>query len=447
MVTTVSDLDALVLRCRSKRARSYIAEAVVCLKVGACRAAIVITWIAVVHDLIEKFDELALGGDKNARSKVDAFRKSVEAHDTATSLAFERAILENAHKEFELFGPLALVDLQRLRDDRHRCAHPSMLDGASDYQPPPELARYHVISAITHLLEHGPAQGTAALERLTAEIDKEYFPDTVEKLVAHLSQGPLKHPRASLVRNFVIVVLKRYLAANEWASLSGPDAIQAWSSRERFQKRAIPVLRAMLNLHYEGTMDALAEKLDALVANAPDQQRQDVLDLLVAIPDLWSLLSIAQRNRMAAFVEYADRWTVGQAMRAAWALPELRAIAAERLKAMPAAGWSGLADSAVRAPDEWLDAAIAALGAANTWSSANGPASLLQSCVAQLSEAQVKAMCAALQGHDDRKTSFGVRGLLEKLATLPGFGPSRLKQLLVEAGPVEEFENQPWWPA
>src|SRR5262245_59585194 len=61
-VTTVSDLDALVLRCHSERARSYIAESVVCLKAGACRAAIVVAWIAVVHDLIESFSRVPQPG-------------------------------------------------------------------------------------------------------------------------------------------------------------------------------------------------------------------------------------------------------------------------------------------------------------------------------------------------------------------------------------------------
>ena len=301
MVTTVSDLDALVIRCRRNRARSYLAESVVCLKAGACRAAIVIAWIAVVHDLVEKFEELALGGDKNAQQKVDTFQKLAASHDIPGSQAFERTILNVAHKEFELFGHLALADLERLRDDRHRCAHPSMLDGEVDYQPPPELARYHIISAVTHLLEHGPAQGKSAIERLTAELEKDYFPETVENTIAHLEQGPLKNPRNTLVRNFVVLLLKRYFAKDESEGLNLLDVVRARGARTRSMQRASLVLQALLAMHHEQTMDALAERLNTLMASASDKQRQDALDLVFTMPDLWSLLSPAQHNRLADF--------------------------------------------------------------------------------------------------------------------------------------------------
>jgi hypothetical protein len=341
---SISDLDTLVLRCRNKRARSYIAESVVCLKAGACRAAIVVAWIAVVHDLIEKFEELALGGDKNALVKTDEFRKLVETHNTAASLAFERSILQTAHKEFELFGSLALEDLERLQADRHRCAHPSMLDGDSDYQPPPELARYHVISAVTHLLEHGPAQGMAAIERLTGELEKDYFPDSVDKTAAHLLQGPLKHPRAALVRNFVTVLLKRYFGKDETNKLEGLEWLAAVGHRERWMNRAILVLRAMLKIHRERTHEALTTRLDQLLMHTPDDQRTWAVLFVSEIPELWPFVSEAQQNRLAACVVDADRYQIGSVMRRAWDLPGLRPAAEKRLgRLREAGGWSELA--------------------------------------------------------------------------------------------------------
>jgi hypothetical protein len=117
---TVSDLDQLVLRCRDPKARSHLGEAVTCLKSGAFRAAIVVIWVAVVHDLLAKFEQLALAGDKNAQARLDEFRRIVRAGDVRASLDFERSILDIARADFELLAPLAHVDLSRLRDDRHR---------------------------------------------------------------------------------------------------------------------------------------------------------------------------------------------------------------------------------------------------------------------------------------------------------------------------------------
>jgi hypothetical protein len=75
--SALSDLDGLVLQCRDAKARSYVAEAVTCIKVGAFRTAIVVTWVAVVHDLLAKLDQLSLGGDKKAQGKVDGAARRV----------------------------------------------------------------------------------------------------------------------------------------------------------------------------------------------------------------------------------------------------------------------------------------------------------------------------------------------------------------------------------
>lgn len=77
----LSDLDSLVLRCRNGKAKSYLAEAVACLKAGAFRAAIVVTWVAVVHDVLAKLDELAHGGDANAQRRLDEFHRAVATAD------------------------------------------------------------------------------------------------------------------------------------------------------------------------------------------------------------------------------------------------------------------------------------------------------------------------------------------------------------------------------
>lgn len=52
MASPFEDLDELTLRCRDEKAREHISEAVASYRVGACRAAIVTTWIAVCFDVI-----------------------------------------------------------------------------------------------------------------------------------------------------------------------------------------------------------------------------------------------------------------------------------------------------------------------------------------------------------------------------------------------------------
>src|SRR4030042_449739 len=122
----LADLDELILLCRDDKARSHIAEAVSCYKVGAYRQCIVATWIAVVYDIIHKLQELDLTGDRKARIKLDEYEKIWQDVDIPKALDYERQILDMARGDFELLSAIEYSDLVRIRDDRNRCAHPSM---------------------------------------------------------------------------------------------------------------------------------------------------------------------------------------------------------------------------------------------------------------------------------------------------------------------------------
>jgi hypothetical protein len=181
------DLDELVLQCRDERAKSYIREAVACYQSGAYRSAIVATWIAVAFDVIDKFRELALAGDNEAVAQIEAFDEMRAQNDIPRSLAFERTLLDVAKDKFELISPVEHIDLDRLQQDRNRCAHPSMATETEIFSPSAELARVHIRSAVEHLLRHEPSQGKAALGRLVEEVRSPYFPVRLDDVRAVLS--------------------------------------------------------------------------------------------------------------------------------------------------------------------------------------------------------------------------------------------------------------------
>lgn len=164
----LADLDELVLRCRDERAKEYIGEAVACYRAGAYRA-IISTWIAVAFDIIDKIRELYFGGDKAAEELTERFDAITRDNDLTRALQFERDLLENARDKFELISSQEFSDLERLQQDRHRCAHPSRTASMEVFTPSPELARAHIRSAIDHLLQHEPAQGKAAFDRISKQ--------------------------------------------------------------------------------------------------------------------------------------------------------------------------------------------------------------------------------------------------------------------------------------
>lgn len=207
----LGDLDELVLRCRDERARRHIDEAVKAYKASAYRSAIIMTWIALSFDLVDKLRELSLQGDAGAVKKIEEYDRIHRDRNLAASLKFEKGLLECVRDEFELISGAEFIDLERIQDDRNRCAHPSINIDGEPFSPTPELARAHIRAAVEHVLQNEPAQGKHALERLMREINGEYFPRDQRKVSAALLHTPLHKGRKALVRAFLVIILKAVL--------------------------------------------------------------------------------------------------------------------------------------------------------------------------------------------------------------------------------------------
>lgn len=287
MSSPLTDLDELILRCRDERAKAYVREAVASYRAGAFRSAIVATWIAVCFDFAEKLQELALAGDKEAESQIAELEKIRSSGDVARALKFERGLLAAARDKFELISPLEFIDLSRLQEDRNRCAHPSLVAEGEAYSPTAELARLHILSAVNSVLQHPPAQGKYALDRLLKEVASDYFPIKFEEAKDFLSTGPLKKPRDSLVRNFVVVLLKQFLlVTNDY----------------KYKRRISAALKAAATLHPAPFSAALAEKLSPLIRQVDDSSLYSIFSFFDLVPDVWHFLEIDVQQKLNNYV-------------------------------------------------------------------------------------------------------------------------------------------------
>jgi hypothetical protein len=238
----LSDLDELILRCRTDVAKSYIEEAVSSYRASVYRACIITTWIAVVFDIIDKLKELAMSGDSQAKLAVKEFEEyqiKLNKGDNSIlkkALEFEGNILELARDKFELLDFHQFTDLNRLRDDRNRCAHPSFQHTGEPYQPSGELARTHLRNAIVDLLQKLPVQGRAALEDLKRRVESEFFPIDLTKAKEVFKESPFLHPTQALVNGFVDALIFGLFGENE---------------KLKFKLRAVIALQAVLELQRE----------------------------------------------------------------------------------------------------------------------------------------------------------------------------------------------------
>lgn len=287
------DLDELVLRCRDDRARSYIKEAVACYKGGAFRSCIVATWNAVVFDYLHKLRELDMTGDKNASKILKEFEEIRLGGEQRLqdALKFERSFVDIAAKEFELLTPLELNDLERLQEDRNRCAHPSMQSHDEPYQPSAELARAHLRNAVEAMLERPPVQGKAAFNRISDEVGFEYFPTDPEQARERFEAGPLQRARTSLIRSLTIGFAK--------ALLSGEKG-------EAEQARIRSALGGIHRLHRETVEHVLREELPKIVPTVTAENVWRIVDLAVAIPPAWEAFGAGIQGAVRSFLSEAE---------------------------------------------------------------------------------------------------------------------------------------------
>jgi hypothetical protein len=436
MTTTgLSDLDELVLTCRTERARAYIQEALIAYRGGAYRAAIVSAWIAVVFDLIDKLRELDLAGDAQAKQVIGDFDKQLAQLDGGNlqaipkALEFEREVLTTARDKFQLFDQQQFIDLSRLRDDRNRCAHPTF-QREGVYQPSAELARTHIRNAIEHALRQSPVQGRSAIESVLATVASEFFPKNVDEARVLLSEGPLGKPTPALVNGVVDRLI--------W------DLFTPGSPLYR-KLNPIPALMAIIELHRAQAEPRLASQARKLGEKARDDDLPLLALLATRVPEFWNGLSEGQRNRVSTFVRNGSIRHVALIMRHAFKTDYLREPALARLAVMEAEDLAQVV--AVRPSAEAVARAVELFSTAGSWPSANMIADrLILPLFDHLTPQQVRAIIRSPRERgSDLRGSGGLQWLVEAVRKQNLIPKAELNDLLREENLkflVEEDEAQ-----
>ncbi len=316
MQEDLSDLDTLVLRCRGDAARTYIREAVACYKSGAFRSSIVATWIAVLYDFLDKLRELEMAGDAAAKAKLEQFEGARASGNWKASLEFETTLLESAQNQFELLSPVEVVDLNRLSEDRNRCAHPSMSSSSEPYRATAELARNHIKNAVIFLLEQPPVQGKAAFDRIMKDIQSEYFPRDTERAVEFFRAGPLARARQPLVRNLTIALSKCVLS-------------QVLKTAER--TRMFAALNAIVEMYRQQTEGILRDLLPKLAALQSDRRFYRIIFFVASVQGTWEFLGDASQIKAATYIEKSSDEAAHRFLPYAVRVPALKELAHKRL--------------------------------------------------------------------------------------------------------------------
>ncbi len=376
MTTKLADLDELILLCRSQSAQDHIREAVACYRAGAFRSAIISTWIAVVFDVIEKLRDLALTGDNEAEEAVARFESIHQRSDLKQALDFERGLLAECSKKFELFSPLECEDIERLQSDRNRCAHPNLIRYGEVYSPSAELARTHIRNAVEHVLQQPPKVGKPALEGLFKEVQSEYFPIDADQAFEVLRGGALARPKENLVRNFVLGMTT--------CALKGDLPARDLSKR-------VAAIQAALRLQREVFLGMIKSHLPKALSKTPDPGLKCLLLLLRKMPELNDAIDPGLRARLTRCVQVAPQDDLPIVVTAALGLSDFKEVCLTRV--------AGLGSNAIativsmrrnNTPEPVIDRALQLYETAGNFADANDTGDeLLKPCLKAFSKPQV----------------------------------------------------------
>lgn len=292
MDTGFIDLDILLTRIRHPQSRTYFLDAVKAYKAGALRGALTSAWVALVYDLIAKYRELSAIGDAAATAFLLSWDNATTSGDIPKLLVLEAGILEDATANTQVVNRIARSHLDRLREDRHLCAHPAFSAEAELFEPSPELVRLHLVNAVDLVLSQEPLQGKAIFDLYDVDVQSQGFPSTHGLILDYVEQRYLARVRTQNVRNFGSVLAK--------SLLKGVPA--QWDPFNRKITSSLVAIRERAAHSWADISLAIVRLLDDLdPANRPR-----AIAFVAAFPDFWSQLQKSTQTALQETVRNAD---------------------------------------------------------------------------------------------------------------------------------------------
>ena len=281
-------------------------------------------------------------------------------------------------------------------------------------------------AAVSHMLQHPPAQGKYALDRLMRDVESEYFPTRPEQAVIAFSSGPLRKPRASLVRNFVITLAKRLIKEN---------------SQGKPRLRVAASLRAVATLHPIQYNEALSQTLSKMLRAIDDAHLSNATDMLVRMDSSWQHVEPDMQQRLRRYVEQLPEERMGS-IHSLLAYAPLAAAAESRV---------GMASGTelMKAVNPWdslhpklADRLVDLYLRSGSFDEANELANRMSMCASDLSADHVRKVLVGAQENDQILYSFRLGPLIGELRSHRKITEIEFDQLL-HANGLSKYAHPP----
>ena len=151
-----------------------------------------------------------------------------------------------------------------------------------------ELARYHLRSAVIHLLQRPPVQGRTAHDDILQQIESENFPQDVESAVNYFQQSLLLRARHTLIKDIIVNLTVGLLTEN---------------FSQKKTKQHFSAINAIALIHREFTQESLNEKLSDIILRKVDDANFDKLVNYLASIKAWDFISEPCKIKLNNFIK------------------------------------------------------------------------------------------------------------------------------------------------
>ncbi|SIS07749.1 hypothetical protein [Microbacterium sp. RURRCA19A] len=131
----VGELEKVAAKVTNAGARKFLDEAILCLSVGALRAAIVFVWVGAIADVKERIWQRGATNVTTAFQKYNS-RAQLKSHDDL--LKFQESDILNVAQDLGVIDKAQKIVLGQALDLRNQCGHPNK------YWPTVAKAKAHI---------------------------------------------------------------------------------------------------------------------------------------------------------------------------------------------------------------------------------------------------------------------------------------------------------------
>lgn len=426
------DLDILLTKVRNAQSRIYFLDAVKAYKAGALRASLTAAWVALAYDLIAKYRELSAMGDAAATTFLQSWDNATAINDIRQLLQLEGRIIEDAADNTQAISQIARRQLERLREDRHLCAHPAFSAEALLFEPTPELVRMHLVNAVDLVLAQEPLQGRAIFEVFDVDVQSPGFPNDHARILDYVEQRYLARVRSQNIRNFGTVLAKSLLKGipPHLDGVRGKIASALVAVRERTP----------------AAWPELTPSIVQLLDNLGPVDRPRAIAFIAAFPNFWPLIQEATQTALQETVNNLDPANVAD-VRIMMGITFER-FRAPLLAAIPRLDRETLARTIAATPlaDLWPNAVARYAGSGSFRGSEANFSDFIAPYTGSLAQAELDQVLDAVVGNGQNYAAAATGGFLLSLLRNAGRQPSidarnRFVQGLHEVRHMDQFRD------